>query len=244
MGDPWGPGRRRASSPSGRWLLWLALVLGVVALVAFLAWRYPGAASSEYGWARVVYLIALLALVSSTILVGRRLRLKYAAKQAAVWVGIALLLALGYSYRFEIGAIGDRVLGELLPHRAVEVSAREVRFRAGVDGHFRVEAIVDGKLVLFLVDTGASGVVLSPADARRLGFDPEKLRFTGFAATANGMVRTAPIRLGFIAIGRFQVTGLPASVNRAAMRDSLLGMRFLERLRSYEVRDGLLIMRW
>ncbi len=242
MGGPWGSGPRR-SSTRGRWVWWLALVLGTAALVAFLAWRFPGALYGERDRVRLVYLVLLLVLVSSSILAGRRLRLRGVAKAAALWVPIVAVVALGLTYRGELGAIGARVLGELLPHRGTVIGEGEVRFPAGADGHFRIEALVDGTRVRFLVDTGASDIVLSPADARRIGFDPDQLRFTGFAETANGSVRTAPVRLGVIEIGPIRFDDLPASVNQAAMRGSLLGMSFLERLRSFEIRDGTLILR-
>ncbi len=72
--DPWGrrPGRA-ASRGRGRWWLWPALVLGVVALVAYLDWRFPDTLNSGGDWARVGYLVALLALVSSAVLLRRRL---------------------------------------------------------------------------------------------------------------------------------------------------------------------------
>jgi aspartyl protease family protein len=165
------------------------------------------------------------------------------AKAAGLWALIIMVLALGITYRLELGAIGERVLGEFLPHRGSRLGENEVRFPVGADGHFRVEALVDGTPIRFLVDTGASGIVLSPADARRIGFDPDQLRFTGFAETANGTVRTAAVRLGSIEIGPIRFDDLPASVNQAAMRGSLLGMSFLERLRSFEIRDGALILR-
>ena len=224
-------------------MLWLALVLGLTALVAFLAWRFPDAIYSDHDWSRIVYLVLLLVLVSSSILAGRRLRLEGVAKAAALWAAIILVLTLGYSYRHELGAIGERVLGEFLPHRGAVSGGDEIRFPAGLDGHFRIEAMVNGTPVRFLVDTGASTIVLSPADARRIGFNPESLSFTGIAETANGTVRTAPVRLSSVAIGPIQMTDLPASVNQAAMRGSLLGMSFLERLRSFEIRDGVLILR-
>ncbi len=246
MGSPWGVGPRRPPrppAPGGRWVWWLALMLGTGALIAFLMWRFPGALYGEHDRVRLVYLVLLLVLVSSSILAGRRLRLRGVAKAAALWALIVAVVALGITYRLELGAIGERVLGELLPHRGTVLGADEVRFPAGADGHFRIEALVDGTRVRFLVDTGASGIVLSPADARRIGFDPLQLRFTGFAETANGSVRTAAVRLGSIEIGPIRFDDLPASVNQAAMRGSLLGMSFLERLRSYEVRDGALILR-
>ncbi len=246
MGGPWGSGPRRPPRPrprKGRWVWWLAPVLGTAALVAFLAWRFPGALYGERDRVRLVYLVLLLVLVSSSILAGRRLRLRGVAKAAALWALIVAVVALGTAYRVELGAIGERVLGEFLPHRGTVLGEGEVRFPAGADGHFRIEALVDGTRVRFLLDTGASAIVLSPADARRIGFDPDTLRFTGFAETANGTVRTAAVRLGAIEIGPIRLHDLPASVNQAAMRGSLLGMSFLERLRSFEVRDGALILR-
>ncbi len=241
--DPWG--RRPGRAPSrGRWWLWPALVLGVVALVTYLDWRFPDALTSGGDWARVGYLVALLALVSSAVLLRRRPPLALLAKQAAAWLGVALVVLLGYSYRLELVAVGERVLAELLPHRGSAVSEGEISFRAGLDGHFRIEAMVDGTPVRFLVDTGASLVVLSPADARRLGFDPAALAYTQSFATANGTVRAAPVRLGELVIGPVRVSDLAASVNGAAMESSLLGISFLARLRSYEVRGDTLTLRW
>ena len=242
MGGPWGEGSQRPPRKGG-WLLWLVLALGIGALVAFLIWRFPDAIYGEQDRVRLVYLVLLLVLVSSSILAGRRLRLRGVAKAAGLWLLIVAVIALGITYRLELGAIGARVLGEFLPHRGTVLGEDEVRFPAGADGHFRIEALVDGTPIRFLVDTGASSIVLSPADAQRIGFDPARLDFTGFAETANGTVRTAPVRLGAIEIGPIRLHDMPASVNQAAMRGSLLGMSFLERLRSFEVRDGTLILR-
>jgi clan AA aspartic protease (TIGR02281 family) len=115
---------------------------------------------------------------------------------------------------------------------------------AGAGGHFLVEAVVNGAPVTFLVDTGASDVVLTMADAKRLGFRPENLRFTQRFASANGEVRGAPVVLREIRIGQFSVFDMPASVNEARLRISLLGMSFLKRLQGYGVEDGRLILRW
>jgi len=242
MSGPWDPDPRRAPA-RGRGVLWLVLMLGVAALVAFLAWRFPGAIDSNYEWSRIVYLLLLLVLLSGSVMAGSRLRLKGAAKAAALWLVIVAVLTLGYSYRQELGMVGERVLGEILPHRGTVVGDGEVQFPAGLDGHFRIEALVNGTPIRFLVDTGASRIVLSPADAKRLGIQHDRLAFTGFAETANGTVRTAAVRLGRIEIGPIRMTDLPASVIQSELRTSLLGMTFLERLRSFEVRGGVLILR-
>jgi aspartyl protease family protein len=115
---------------------------------------------------------------------------------------------------------------------------------SGAGGHFLIEARVNGVPVDFLVDTGASDIVLTLADAERLGLQPETLRFTQRFATANGEVRGAPVVLREIRIGQFSLFDMPASVNEAPLRVSLLGMSFLERLHGYGVEDGRLILRW
>jgi clan AA aspartic protease (TIGR02281 family) len=120
----------------------------------------------------------------------------------------------------------------------------EYVIQAGAGGHFLIEATVNGAPVDFLVDTGASDIVLTLEDAERLGLQPETLRFTQRFATANGVVRGAPVVLREIRIGQFSLFDVPASVNEAQLRVSLLGMSFLRRLHGYEVTDGRLTLRW
>ncbi len=243
--DPWGRPPDRKPAPGRRGYSWLVFAAAVLGLIGFLVWRFPDAVSSGDDWLRVVYLTILLVLVSSSILVGRYLPLATTLKQALAWVAIAMVLLVGYSYRFELGAISDRVLGELLPHRGVAFGERAIALRAGNDGHFRVEALVDGRPVRFLVDTGATNIVLSRDDATRLGYDADRLRYTLRMETANGTVRAAPIRLDSVEIGPLRLDDLPAIVNEAEMSgSSLLGIGFLGRLESYEVRGGELVLRW
>ena len=106
-------------------------------------------------------------------------------------------------------------------------------------------ATVNGRRVEFLVDTGASDVVLAPADAARVGFRAGELRFSGRASTANGDVRLAPVTLRELRIGQFSRRGVPAVVNGAEMPISLLGMSFLSGLDGWEARgrsaDALLV---
>lgn len=239
---PWDDPRGGGGGRRGGGWPWLALIAGGVALIGFLAWRFPGALAGEDGWMRMVYLVGLLTLVASGVVAGRRRHLGDTAKQVAAWVGVALVLVVGYSYRFELAALGARVVGEIVPFRGVETGAGKIAFRVGKNGQFHVEALVDGVRLRFLVDTGASEVVLSRADARRLGFDVDGLAYTRLYSTANGTVRGAPVRLREIVLGPIRLTDVIASVNQAPMAGSLLGMTFLGRLAGYEVRDGTLTL--
>ena len=235
---------RPAGSPPGRggWLWMLLGGLALAALIAYLVARFPDAISSRDDQTRLVYLVLLLVLVASAVVVRWRSRPKLAARQALVWIGIALVLFLGYSYRFELMGVKDRVLGELMPHQGIETGTGTVSFRVASDGHFHIEATVDGTPVRFMVDTGASDVVLRPADARRLGFDLDRLAYTKLYHTANGTVRAAPVRLREIVIGPLVLRDVRASVTEAPMDTSLLGMSLLERLTGFEIRDKTLTL--
>lgn len=130
--------------------------------------------------------------------------------------------------------------------RAASAAGSEVEhvIEAGPNGHYVIEVMVNGMPITFLIDTGASEVVLNLADARRVGFEPRTLRYTQRFETANGEVRGAPVTLRELRIGQLQLYDLEASVNEGPLSVSLLGMSFLQRLTSYEVRDGRLVLRW
>ncbi len=243
--NPWEreppPGRKGASL--GLWL-WLGLIGGVGLLVWFLATQVAHRPTTGDDWAHIIRLMGVLALVSSGLLFLRRVNLRETARNIAIWVGIAGVLLLGYSFRNEFASLGDRIVGELLPAQAVRTGERELRINAGANGHFHVVAHINGEPVRFLIDTGASDIVLNREAAARAGYDVDSLRFTRPYRTANGIGYGAPIRLDSIAIGPFGLADMPASVNDAPMSSSLLGISFLERLRAYEVRGSVMLLRW
>lgn len=244
--DPWNrqrdDARQRGGRPQGPWL-WLLLAAGLGALVWGLLEAFPQRDLGRADWAQLVKLSAILLVVSSGFLFLRRVPLRETLRNAAIWAAIALVLLIGYSYREDFAQVGARLTGELLPSQARQVGEGAVEVRAGRDGHFTVTAEVNGQPVDFLVDTGASDIVLSPQDARRLGYDPARLSFTRQYQTANGVGRGAPVRLEYVAVGPLVFNDLPASVNEAPMGQSLLGMTFLRRLDSYEVQRDRLILR-
>jgi aspartyl protease family protein len=140
-------------------------------------------------------------------------------------------------------AVGERA-GDPRTDRDDGAGELEQIIEAGPHGHFLVEAVVNGVPIDFMVDTGASHVVLSLQDARRLGFTSTNLHFTQKFQSANGTVRAAPVELRELRIGQLRLFDLEASVNGGPLPISLLGMSFLQRLSSYEVARDRLILRW
>jgi len=175
--------------------------------------------------------------------------LRYLTVVLVVGIGFALLqdsgwLKPGSAARAPQPSITRTAAPTRSADAAAESDAWEYVVEAEGNGHFVIEATVDGVPVTFLVDTGASDIVLTLDDARQLGFLPQTLDFSQRFQTANGEVRGAPVRLRELRIGQFSLYDLDASVNEAPLAISLLGMDFLEQLGSYQVEDGRLILRW
>ena len=123
-------------------------------------------------------------------------------------------------------------------------SASELLIRANGAGHFLIDADVERAKIRFLVDTGATMVVLSPEDARRAGLSEDRLNFSREVSTANGNVRVAPVTLKKFKVGQIVLRDVEAVVNSAPMRVSLLGMSFLRRLDGWQVKGDKLYLAW
>ena len=150
---------------------------------------------------------------------------------------------MGYSFREDAAALWSRLGGELNPAQGQAGPEGSLVFRKSDDGHFHVEAEVEGTRVRFVVDTGASSIVLGPADAARLGFDLAKLDYSVPIMTANGEGRAAPVELRSIAVGPIRLEQVRALVNQAPMDGSLLGMSFLTRLGGFTVEGDKLVLK-
>ena len=123
-------------------------------------------------------------------------------------------------------------------------AAFEMTVKANANGHFIVRGEVNGTPVDFVIDTGATDIILSADDARRIGFRDHQLDYSLAYRSANGIVRGAPVQLRRLRIGQIEMYELPASVNEVNIGISLLGMAFLRRLEGYEVSGDRLVMAW
>jgi aspartyl protease family protein len=155
-----------------------------------------------------------------------------------------LVLALGYTYRMELRDAGDRVLSELVPGRAASRGVRTVEIARGRSGDFQIAASVNGARSNMVLDTGASAVVLTQESAKAAGLPLEVLNYNVTVDTANGRTRAAAVTLDRVAVGNIVERSVPALIAQPGqLRTNLLGMSFLNRLESWEVRGDKLVMR-
>jgi aspartyl protease family protein len=222
---------------------WLLILLGAtVALVFVLEQLFPGTLEDPDTRMRLITRLGWIALIGASVVTFARANPRTALRQGAIWVLIFLVLIGLYAFKNDAAFVGQRMLGALSPTQGTTRGDGTISFAAGPDGHFRVQALVNGRRVTFLVDTGATDIVLAPSDARRIGIEPENLVFDQFAQTANGTVSGAAVRLDSLVVGPVELGQLPVTVNGADMPESLLGMEFLGRLHGWRVENDELTL--
>jgi len=177
---------------------------------------------------RLIYLVVLGAAVAGWFVAENRQSLGKSARMALAW----LLILFGF---VAVYGLWEDIQGDILPQQAVLEDGRLIEIPRGRDGHFHLKLELDGTDVDFLVDTGASDVVLTKSDAERIGLDLDELAFLGTARTANGEVRTAYTTIDDVALGPVVFRNVGVAVNSGEMGGSLLGMSYLNRFSRIEI---------
>jgi aspartyl protease family protein len=172
----------------------------------------------EFG--QLIYLSLLAAAIGGYFIVENRHRMGKVAQQAAIW---ALIFVGAIAV---VGLWGD--VSRNVSGRAAVMADGSVELPRAPDGHFYASALINGERVQFVVDTGASDIVLTQEDAARIGLDPASLSYIGSAYTANGPVDTAPVTLASFDFAGFSDVGVEAVVNAGDLDMSLLGMSYLK----------------
>lgn len=184
---------------------------------------------------RLVYLVILLTAVVGWVLAENRQSLGKTTRSLLVWGLIFIGIMAGY------GLWGD-IRNDIAPRQTVLEDGAGVAVPRGEDGHFHLVLEVNGVPVEFLVDTGATDIVLTLEDAERVGLDPDDLAFLGRARTANGVVETAFATVDTISLGPVRFDRVGVAVNGGEMDGSLLGMAFLNRFSRLEISDNRLVL--
>jgi aspartyl protease family protein len=163
---------------------------------------------------------------------------------ATVWAAIILGLTGAYAYRFEAAEFAQRLMGELFPGEPQIGAGGEVIVNRRLGGEFVVPVAVGATRVAMLLDTGATTVVLRAEDAAKVGLEARTLKFDVDVVTANGAASAAEVVLDRVAVGPIVARNVAALIARkGALGQSLLGMSFLERLQSYSVERGRLVLK-
>jgi aspartyl protease family protein len=227
------PGIRGA----GFLLLLAALVVGLFA-------EDPIGEFSAMEAAGLLSLGGLSLLMAASIVEGFSRHWTYGVQAVAVSGGILIALLVTYGSRDELQTVIDRAIGDIAVGRTVVMPEGEVVAARRTDGSFLVKGEVNGHETRFIFDTGASTVVLRAEDAAALGFKLDSLDYSIPVATANGGALAAPVVIERLTVGAITERKVRALIARSGvLHANLLGMTFLERLGSYEVRGNRLILR-
>lgn len=185
--------------------------------------------------ASLIYLgLLAIALVGSLISANRH-QIGRMAQYALLW---------GFIFIGAIASVGlwPELRNSLAPQQLVVAGSGEIVVPRAYDGHYYLTLELNGVPTRFVIDTGATDMVLTPQDAARAGIDVAGLSYNTRAMTANGMVQTAGIRLDRVGLGEILDRSVPAVVNGAPMQESLLGMSYLNRFARISIEDGQMIL--
>lgn len=185
--------------------------------------------------AQVIYLVLLGSVIGFWFLIQNRQSMNRTLQYAAVW-GLIFVGVIAAA-----GLWGDIRQASLFT-QSVDAETGEIDVPRSPDGHYYLTLDINGEPVKFIVDTGATDMVLTLQDAERAGVALEDASFFGRANTANGQVRVAPVTLDAVTLGEVTDRGVRASVNEGDMDASLLGMSYLQRFDRIEISNGKLVL--
>ncbi|XSG81173.1 MAG: retropepsin-like aspartic protease family protein [Methyloligella sp. ZOD6] len=229
------------------WVALFILAFGAILLLSDSTESVANVDAEMFGY--VVMSLALLIFIGGGVFARYGGRAGAMFRDLVTWAALGLALVTIYTYRDALLPVADRVMGELMPGRGVVIEETatgrpEVKLRKRLGGHFTAMVDVEGKPVSMIVDTGATTVVLRSEDAEEIGIETGELRYNIPVLTANGKTLAARVRLGEVAIGPLKLEDVAALVARqGSLSESLLGMSFLSRLRSYEFSGNYLTLR-
>ncbi len=217
----------------------IVIAVGIALLISADAGSLVGLTQDQTA-ALVPMLVLLIVFAGGAF--ARRHRFGELVGNLALWIGIFGVVLVGYTYRDDLSGVASRVVGEILPGQAIVEGERgTATFRRGRGGHFQVNAAINGETIPLIFDTGATAVVLTDADARRVGIDTARLDYNVSVSTANGTGRAAAVLLDTMDVGGIVRSRVRAFIAEpGALEVSLLGMTFLETLQRYTVTSNSL----
>lgn len=226
------------------------IAIGLVGLVAIiLILRQTQNTLPSIGgdrFASMIYMGIWGTLIGSAVLSARQ-PLGHTLKQLVAWLAIFLIVMAAYTQRYELQDIASKITGGLVPGSpisSVNVDGRsQITLIRNNSGHFVAHGAVGSTPVTFLIDTGATDIVLANTDASDAGINTSTLHYNIPVSTANGMTTSARATINNISVGPIEYKNITVMIARKNdLRTSLLGMNFINRLRSFEIRGDRMIL--
>ncbi|RDD35674.1 putative aspartyl protease [Wolbachia endosymbiont of Cylisticus convexus] len=162
-----------------------------------------------------------------------------AAKNLVIWLLIIVITAMFIDSQGD--KLSNRFLSTFLPYKGRVQDGGSIEFTKSYDGHFYIQAQVNDRNITFLLDTGATDIVLSQKDALHAGINLQNIQGFKIYETAKGQIKAGVVHIPQVKIGKFLINDVQASVNIHSMSHSLLGMSFL-RYFHFTIRDNKLIL--
>lgn len=184
--------------------------------------------------ASLAYLAVLITAIGGWFIASNRKNLGKTTQMAVIWglIFLGVIAAKG---------LWDDISRTTMPMQAIS-SDGQIELPRASDGHYYAILEMNGTPVEFVVDTGATQIVLTEADAKRIGLDPDSLPFYGRAETANGVINTAFDDVSSVSFGPYVDENVRVSISKADMGISLLGMSYLQRFDSLQISNGHMLL--
>ena len=191
---------------------------------------------ADFEIGNLIYLVVLGGVLLGSVLLSRLNEVSKVLKEAGIWVILFVVVIAVVAGWQDIRTAGGQFSSNVTEQGEIIIPQQR-------DGHYHLTLTINGAAVDFLVDTGASDIVLTQSDAEKIGFDTKQLEYWGTASTANGTVRLAVVRLKSVELGPYKDTNIRATVNEGQMSTSLLGMAYLDRFGSIQIEKDRMILR-
>jgi len=185
-----------------------------------------------------VYILMAIMLVLGTLM-SRREKPARMLTMILAWISIFGGGFVLFTFRDDLGYVAQRLRSEATGEPVT--AGREVRIPMAIDGHFWVDARLNGQKVKFLVDSGATMTTIGTETARQAGIEASPQR-NQIVRTGNGIIKVATGRADTLEVGPIERQGMNVHIAGTDADLNVLGMNFLSSLQRWGVEGRWLIL--